>query len=127
MTKSTKGKMGRPAFVPTNEQRNFVAAMVGCRMTHEEICSVLVNPQANRGLDKMTLQKAFPEELAHGKAKLKSLVQSKWIESINSGEWRAVQFGLHHICGFKEERAGGPSSMGITMGQDGEGKQAGDE
>jgi hypothetical protein len=74
--KPTRGprKPGYPPFVPTDEQRNFVEAMSGIKMTWDEIRQLVVNPQTGLPINKTTLGKAFKRELAVGKAQHKSLI-----------------------------------------------------
>lgn len=51
--------MGRPAFEPTEEQREEVAIAAGGGMSHERIALAL-------GIDRGTLEKHFEAELAGG-------------------------------------------------------------
>lgn len=106
MAKPTKGRLGHPLFVPTEDQRRFVTAMAGTRMTWDEMCLLIINPTTGRPVSKETLGKYFPDELANGKAKLKSVVTSRWMDAIGRGEQWAVQFALRHVCGYKEDAMG---------------------
>jgi hypothetical protein len=114
--KPTKGRPGgMPAFIPTIEQRNFVSAMAGFRMTWDEIAQLVINPRTERSISKETLGKVFANELAVGKAKLKSQIQSRYLERLDAGEWNAIQFGLKNICDYPD------ASMNIpVMGVDGQ-------
>jgi hypothetical protein len=64
------GKPGHPPFIPTDDQRRFVCAMAGIRMTWEEIRRLVINPTTGEPITKTTLARAFKRELADGKAKL---------------------------------------------------------
>jgi hypothetical protein len=93
--KATKRRgRGHPPFIPTDEQRRFVIAMAGIRMTWEEIRQLVVNPQTGEPITKTTLARAFKRELTNGKAKLKSLVATRFYEALRRGDAWAVQMGL---------------------------------
>jgi hypothetical protein len=88
---------GYPPFVPTDEQRRFVWAMAGLKMTHDEIAAVIHNPTTRASIDKNTLEKHFVAELATGKQRLKSIIGSKYMERLQAGDAWAIQFGFRHI------------------------------
>jgi hypothetical protein len=54
-----------------------------------------------------TLVKAFPDELAGGKARLKHRLCTKLVERIDAGDWNAIQFGFRHVFGWKDKDANG--------------------
>ena len=95
-------RVGHPPFEPTAEQRNFVAAMAGVRMTQHEMCLVIRNPTTGKHIDKETLAKHFAKELAEGKSKLKAVIATRYLEPLNAGEWHAIAFGFRHIFGWRE-------------------------
>jgi hypothetical protein len=76
-------------------------------MSHNELCQLIVWPGATKPICKETLQKAFPEELAAGKARLKKELLSEWLDVVRNGEdharWRAIEFGLRHINGWRDD------------------------
>lgn len=94
---------GRPEFVPTQEQRKFVADMAGVKLTHEEIALQVINKQTGKPIAKDTLQKHFAPELAAGKAKLKALIGTKFIDKVHGGDNWALQFGFRHIFGWQDQ------------------------
>jgi hypothetical protein len=94
--------MGRPVFTPTKEQRGFVWAMAGLKMTHDEIAAVVLNPKTDAPIDKKTLEKHFALELATGKQRLKSVIGSKYMERLSAGDAWAIQFGFRHIHQWKD-------------------------
>lgn len=106
-------------FAPTAEQRGFVAAMVGVKMTWDEICLLVVNPRTGRPISKETLQRHFMQELADGKAKLKALVGRRFMEAIEAREAWALQFALRHINGWKD------SDLNVAVSGGGDGPMAG--
>ena len=63
-------KRGRKAFVPTPEQRHVVGILTGARMTHDELCQLIVGPGTLKPICKNTMERAFAPELAAGKSKL---------------------------------------------------------
>lgn len=101
------GKAGHPPFVPTDEQRRFVTAMAGIRMTWEEIRLLINNPMTHKPITKTTLSRAFKRELADGKAKLKSLIATRFYEALGQGESWATQMGLKTQFGWQPDGAGG--------------------
>jgi hypothetical protein len=106
--------LGQPPFEPTREQRRFVAAMAGTRMTWDEMCQLVLNPRSGKPISKETLGKYFRQELDAGKAKLKAKVAGKWMDAIDKGEQWAVQFALRHICGYRD------GEVSVNVGADGE-------
>ena len=100
-------KPGQPKFEPTDEQRGWVSAMAGVRMTHEEMSRIIVNPHTGHYICCETLVKAFPDELAGGKARLKHRLCTKLVERIDAGDWNAIQFGFQHVYGWKDKDANG--------------------
>jgi hypothetical protein len=103
MAKSPKKTLGRmPSFEPSKQQRKFVEAMTGLKMTHDEMHPLVLNPRTNAPIDKKTFEKAFARELQIGKYKLKSLIGTKFMERLNLGEPWAIQFGFKHIFRWRE-------------------------
>jgi hypothetical protein len=113
----TKGAKRRPArkrgpkpFVPSADQRHVVSVLAGARMTWDELCTLIINPKTGKPITKETLGKAFPEELANGKAKLKKILINGWLDVVQNGQgydrWRAIEWGLQHINGFRDDAPG---------------------
>ena len=92
-----------PEFAPDAQQKRFVAAMAGMRMNWDEIRLVVINPRTGRAISKETLQKAFADELEAGKAQLKARIIAKYYAKLNDGDWNAINFGLKHILGFRDD------------------------
>lgn len=99
-TKVRRSRAGRPEFRPTKEQRSWVEAMAGFKMTWDEIASLILNPETNQPISKETLGKHFKMELDTGKQRLKSKVSSRYLERLEAGEWNAISFGLRHFLGY---------------------------
>jgi hypothetical protein len=63
----------------------------------------VINPRTGRSISKETLQKAFAHELEAGKAQLKARIIARYYAKLNDGDWNAINFGLKHICGFRDD------------------------
>ena len=77
--------------------------MAGMRMSHGEIAGVIINPRTQKPIDDMTLRRAFATELAAAKAKIKSLVSTRFYEALLRGEQWAINFGLRHFLGYRND------------------------
>ena len=77
----------------------MVAALAGTHLTWDDLALAL-------GISKETLGKHFREELAAGKARLKTVINRKWLEKLNTGEQWAIMFGMRTICGVRDDPAG---------------------
>jgi hypothetical protein len=86
--------------------RRFVCAMAGVRMTHEEIRQLVINPQTGERITKTTLARAFRRELAEGKAKLKSMVATRYYEALGRGDAWATRLGLASQFGWTPDSTG---------------------
>jgi hypothetical protein len=93
---------GRHQFVPSEQQRIFVASMAGFRMSWDEIAKVVIDERTGKSIARATLARKFKDELAQGKPKLKSLIQTKYLQRLNAGDWNAISFGMRHIAGYLE-------------------------
>jgi hypothetical protein len=92
---------GRPAFVPTDEQRRNVEAMVGFGIPEAEICNLIRNPENGKPIDEKTLRKHFKDEIAQGAVKVKLIVGQFMVASILG---REVPAGAG-MMPLKDERA----------------------
>jgi hypothetical protein len=93
---------GSLEFLPTDEQRSWVEKMAGMRMTQDEICQVIINPETGEHISRPTLAKAFAVELATGRSKLKHKIGLKYHERLDAGDWNAIQAGLRHMFKWKD-------------------------
>ncbi len=92
-----------PEFVPTEEDRRWVKALIGIRMTVDEICKLIKNPRTNHPIDLKTFNKVFAEEVAIGRANIRGVVGRKLYEALEKGEQWAINFGLRHFHGYRNE------------------------
>ena len=116
MPKSTR----MPPFEPTEEQRGFVRVMSGMRMTHEEIAQVVRNPRTRKPIDRKTLEKHFPEELAVGRTHMKSLGAIRYYQALDRGDQWATTFALKHFNGFEPKETTIAISEGTDVGMNAE-------
>ena len=66
---ASKRGRGRPpgdGFHPTQEQREFVKALIGYRIPEDEVCLLVINPKTRKPIAPMTLRKHFGEEIKTG-------------------------------------------------------------
>ena len=68
------GRIGRPCFVPTLEQRHQVEALAGYGLTTREIATVIINPQTGLPLSQRSLHKFFQRELDVGRIKANAAI-----------------------------------------------------
>jgi hypothetical protein len=118
--KGQKGKDARggmPPFKPTAQQRAFVASMAGFRMTWDEIAAVIIDERRNKPISRITLARHFKDELAQGKPRLKTLIQTRYLERLNAGDWQAISFGMRHIAGYFEAINPSLASYALVEGE----------
>lgn len=111
-----------PAFEPTEQQRLFVAAMAGAKMSLREIACLVINPRTNKPIALETLQKAFAYELEAGIAKFKAYLIERWKEKLEpGGQWAPLEFALRAVNGLNDSA----SALAVTaMDENGERKSS---
>jgi hypothetical protein len=97
---------GHPGFVPTRQERVFVAAMVGTRMSHEEIAAVIGNGRGRGPIATTTLQRAFRHELAGGRAHLRALTSRSIYSALRDRAPWAIQLCARNLFGWDRPRHG---------------------
>ena len=93
----TKRKRGRPAFQPTDEQRETVQAMTSYGIPEREIAAVI-------GVSQKTITKYFPEERATGTAKANAQVAQSLFKQAVEGNVGAACFWLKTRAGWREKQ-----------------------
>lgn len=83
--------MSRPVFVPTDEQRRTVEAMVGFGIPETDICQLVRQPKTGKPIDEKTLRKHFEVEIATGAVKVKSLVGNMIVNTILGRTQKVIQ------------------------------------
>jgi hypothetical protein len=85
---------GRPAFVPTEQERKQVEALSGYGLSHEHISALIRD-----GISLDTLRAHFKDELVKGKAKANAQAAKSIFQKVISGDtgmmryWGATQLG----------------------------------
>lgn len=85
---------GRPAFVPTEQERRQVEALSGYGLSQDHICALIRD-----GISLDTLREHFRDELVRGKAKANAQVTKSIFQKVLAGDsgmmryWGATQLG----------------------------------
>jgi hypothetical protein len=111
--KPNKRTRGHPPFVPTRQERVFVAAMAGLRMSADAICQVIGSARNSDGdatsgkpISKSTLFKHFRNELKNGRSLLKAKVAGKFYAALDEGREWAIGMAMRNLHGFDAGRGG---------------------
>jgi hypothetical protein len=107
---------GHPPFVPTDEQRSFIAAMSGVRMTWEKMRQLVVNPETGRPISQRVLGKAFKRELAAGRASHKSLIATGYYAALRERQPWALTLGRRTQFGLRQDGLLPPDHPGEGQG-----------
>jgi hypothetical protein len=97
----------RKPFTPTAEQRQNVEAMTGFGIAIEDIARLIKNPETGKPLNKKTLLKHFPDEIATGQTNAIAQVAQALFKEATKGEdprsrVSAAMFWLSRRAGWKE-------------------------
>ena len=96
-------KPGRPAYQPSDEERQLVSKLSGMGVKQSEICELIINDKTNRAISEDTLRKHFAAEIASGRAIAKSKVMKTAYRMAISGEVPAMtMFWLKTQAGWRE-------------------------
>lgn len=100
-------------FEPSDEQRNVVAMLVSVATPLEDICKVITNPDTGKPIARLTLEKAFPDEIKNGRSKVRAFVVGKLYKLIEQEHPASIFFYLKTQCGWREThevvgQGGGP-------------------
>jgi len=60
---------GRKPYQPTDSDRRLVEALVGCKITQDEIRLLIVNPKTGKPISLQTLNRHYRQELRVGRVK----------------------------------------------------------
>ena len=111
---TSKHSGGRPGFVPSNSEKEFVKTMCGMRMSVLEICKVIgfgrrdpTNNKSGKPISKKCLYKYFRDELAGGRALLRAEIAGRFRAALANGERWAIEAGLRSQFGWDPNRYGG--------------------
>jgi len=96
--KPTGGKVGKPPFIPTNDDRKTVEIMTACGFNHAQVCNQL----GPTGLSEKTLIKYFRRELDTAVDKANARMGAKAYQMGLGGSERMVQYWLNCRAGWKD-------------------------
>ena len=114
--KWTKRGRGRPKFEPTDEQRRFVGAMAGLKMTWAEIARMIGSASGDgKPLSKTTLQRHFRRELANGSALLRARVASRFHAALDNDAPWAIQMAMRNRFAWDAGRGGFHQDVGALI------------
>jgi hypothetical protein len=106
---------GRPAFAPTNKQRQTVEVLVANGNSQRVIALVI-------GCDRTTLRKHFREELRDGREVLGAQMGLAIVRAGLAGDWRAAAYWLARFGGSQwrlpSPRIEVASSIDVTHARD---------
>lgn len=115
--------MASKKFVASEQQKHIVAQLCGAKMSWDNLRLLILNPATGKPISKETLQSAFREELAVGKARVQSILIRSFIDLVedrqgnSNARWSATMWGLERLCGFQ------PNGFGMRVGASGEEKE----
>ncbi len=61
-------------FIPTQQQRENVEAMIGFGITQDDVCLLIKNSETGKPITKKTLEQYFPAEIETGQTKANAQV-----------------------------------------------------
>src|SRR5260221_8554519 len=100
----SKRKVGRPPFVPTDEDRAVVKLLVACGMAQDRVC-LRVRGNDRKPISEATLKRRFAHELMVGKVDVETIVLTQFMAAIMRGERWA-------ICKYMDQQMWRPESGG---------------
>ena len=87
----SKGKVGRPPFVPADEDRAVVKLLVACGMSQDRVC-LRIRGNDGKPICEATLKRHFAHELMVGKVEVETIVLTQFMAAIMRGA-RWASFG----------------------------------
>jgi hypothetical protein len=100
----SKRTVGRPPFVPTDEDRAVVKLLIACGMTQDRVC-LRVRGNDGKPICEATLKRHFAHELMVGKVDVETIVLTQFMAAIHRGERWA-------ICKYMDQRMWRPEDGG---------------
>jgi hypothetical protein len=88
-------------YVPSEKDREYVAAMAGVHMTADSIRRAI-----DHRMSKTTFYKAFRDELKTGSARIHGKVADKLMKAIDEGKPWAIQGALRNLPQFRWDQYG---------------------
>src|SRR5258708_8191352 len=78
----SKRKVGRPPFVPTDEDRAVVKLLIACGMSQDRVCLRIIGNDG-KPICEATLKRHFAHELRVGKVEVETIVLTQFMAAIN--------------------------------------------
>src|SRR5258708_19675670 len=100
----SKRKVGRPPFVPTDEDRAVVKLLIACGMSQDRVCLRIIGNDG-KPICEATLKRHFAHELRVGKVEVETIVLTQFMAAINRGERWA-------ICKYMDQQMWRPEDGG---------------
>src|SRR6266852_3067925 len=100
----SKRTVGRPPFVPMDEDRAVVKLLVACGMAQDRVC-LRIRGNDGRPISEATLKRHFARELQLAKVEVETIVLTQFMAAIMRGERWA-------ICKYMDQRMWRPESGG---------------
>ena len=98
----SKRKVGRPPFVPTDEDRAVVKLLIACGMAQDRVCLRIMGNDG-KPICEATLKRHFSRELLLAKVEVETIVLTQFMAAIQRGERWA-------ICKYMDQRMWRPES-----------------
>jgi hypothetical protein len=108
---------GRPRFLATEEQRTQVELLSRYGVAHDDICSVIVNPQTGAPIDTKTLRLNFRAELDRGQVQANAKVaESLFRKATGDGQGSVIAaiFWLKTRAGWRETAVDRPGKKEVA-------------
>ncbi len=100
----SKGRVGRPPFVPTAEDRAVIKLLVACGMAQDRVCLRIIGNDG-KPISEATLKRHFARELLLAKVDVETIVLTQFMAAIKRGERWA-------ICKYMDQQMWRPESGG---------------
>ena len=100
----SKRKVGRPPFVPTDEDRAVVKLLIACGMAQDRVC-LRVRGNDGKPISEATLKRHFAHELMLAKVEVETIVLTQFMAAIMRGERWA-------ICKYMDQQMWRPEDGG---------------
>lgn len=101
---------GKPAFVPTDEERKQVESYAGMGSSQEDIASLIRN-----GIDRETLVKYFKKDIARGKAKANLKMNDACYQHGLAGNATLIIWWEKTRCGIREPKDEPPPAVAPSI------------
>ena len=110
---------GQPPFEPTKAQRAMVMLAAGNGLAWDTIRQVIISPRTGKPISKETLQSAFFDELAKGKAEMDLATLTSLARQIKAGNMTAIIWRMKNQMGWKDvqqQEISGPDGKQLVTG-----------